>query len=334
MPRHRIENKRRQKALLATQSPSTQWTRYKGEFELPPLLAKLESNWGKMCPAGLALHHPAAELLKEWASYGCQTRTGRPWAPAEMQEVVDRGPHRSTMSANAIAHFEVEVAEKVKSGQAKLVAWESIKDNPPTELKISPIAAIPHKSKQFRSILDLSFHLQLKQGGILPSVNATTIKTAPRGAIDQLGHSLTRIIHAFAKTKDEAHIFMAKWDIKDGFWRLDAEDGAEWNFTYVLPQDPGKPIHLVVPTSLQMGWVESPPCFCAASETARDVAQDYCEAKIGTLPPHKFTNYVTGNQAYDELPERNDSGNNFRYLLKVYVDDFVSLVIPMSRKQL
>ena len=94
------------------------------------------------------------------------------------------------MSTDAIAHFAAEVAEKVKSGQAKLVAWESIKDNPPTELKISPITAIPHKSKQFRSILDLSFHLQLKQGDILPSVNVTTIKPAPRGAINQLGHSL------------------------------------------------------------------------------------------------------------------------------------------------
>ena len=114
---------------------------------------------------------------------------------------VDRGPHCSAMSANGIAHFGAEVAEKVKSGQVKLVVWESIKDNPPTELKISPIAVFPHKSKQFRSILDLSFHLQLKQGGILPSVNATTIKTAPRGAIDQLGHSLTRIIHAFCGNK-------------------------------------------------------------------------------------------------------------------------------------
>jgi hypothetical protein len=66
-----------------------------------------------------------------------------------MQEAVDHGPHCSAMSNNAIAHFGVEVAEKVRSGQAKLVAWESIKDNPPTKLKISPIAAIPHKSKQF-----------------------------------------------------------------------------------------------------------------------------------------------------------------------------------------
>ena len=102
-----------------------------------------------MCLAGLALHHPAAELLKKWASYGCPTHTGQPWAPTEMQEAVDCGPHRSAMSVDAIAHFGAEVAEKVKSGQAKLVAWDSIKDNPPPELKISPIVAIPHESKQF-----------------------------------------------------------------------------------------------------------------------------------------------------------------------------------------
>ncbi len=65
---------------------------------------------------------------------------------------------------------------------------------------------------------------------------------------------------------------MATWDIKDGFWRLDVEEGAEWNFAYVLPQRTGQPIYLVVPTSLQMRWVESPPFFCTASETARDVA--------------------------------------------------------------
>ena len=88
------------------------------------------------------------------------------------------------MSDEAIAHFKAEVEEKVKMGQSKLVAWDSIKDNPLAELKISPVAAIPHKSKQFRSILDLSFHLQLKQGGILPSVNVTTVETAPKGAID------------------------------------------------------------------------------------------------------------------------------------------------------
>jgi len=144
-----------------------------------------------------------------------------------MQAAADRGPHHSALSDKAIAHFKAEVNNKVKSRQATLVSWDSIKDNLPAELKISPIVAIPHKSKQFHSILDLSFNLQLKQGSIVPSVNSTTIKTAPKGTIDQLGHSLTRIIHAFAEAEEDARIIMAKWDIKDGFWRLDAEEGAK-----------------------------------------------------------------------------------------------------------
>ena len=128
----------------------------------------------------------------------------------------------------------------------------------------------------------------MKDGGVIQSVNDASVKTAPKGAIDQLGQSLDRIIHAMAQADEEDKVFMAKWDIKDGFWRLDCQDGEEWNFAYVLPQEDGKPVKLVVPTSLQMGWIESPPYFCAASETGRDVAQQYAEAPVGSLENHKF----------------------------------------------
>ena len=93
------------------------------------------------------------------------------------------------------------VQQKIKAGQAKLVLWNDIKDDPPTQLKISPIAAIPHKSKAFWSILDLSFRLRLKYGGFLESVNGATVKLAPSAALDQLGHALSRIIHAFAEIR-------------------------------------------------------------------------------------------------------------------------------------
>jgi hypothetical protein len=174
-PKHRIKNKRRQKATLANQAYKSQWTIFQGEFELPVTPTPLETHRGEMCPFVLALLHPAADLLKEWATYGCPTKTGTPWTQEQMQAVVDRGPHWSALTGDAITHFRAEVDKKVKRGQAKLVAWDSIKDNPPVTLKISPIAAIPHKSKQFRSIMDLSFNLRLKQGGIVPSVNVTTI---------------------------------------------------------------------------------------------------------------------------------------------------------------
>ncbi len=136
-------------------------------------------------------------------------------------------------------------------------------------MKVSSIAAIPHKSKTFQSILDLSFSLRLSNGSVRQSVNDTT---APRCAVSQLGHSLQRIVHAFAEVDDDAKIFMAKWDVKDGFWRLDGQDGEKWNFAYVLPQSLSKPVQIVVPTPRQMGWVKSPPYFCGATETRRDIA--------------------------------------------------------------
>ena len=49
---------------------------------------------------------------------------------------------------------------------------------------------------------------------------------------------------------------MAKWDINDGFWHLNCEEGEEWNFAYILPQHEGQSTLLVVPNSLQMGWIE------------------------------------------------------------------------------
>ena len=185
-------------------------------------------------------------------------------------------------------HFVEESFTKVKAGQAKLVLWEDIKDNLPPQLKILPIAAIPHKSEAFWLILDLFFCLQLKNRGFLYLVNNATVKMAPKGALDQLGHALSCIVHAFAKANDEDKIFMAKWDIKDGFWRMDCEAGEEFNFAYILPQEEGKSTTRVVPKSLQMGWVESPLYFCVATKTARDIASNYCDNPTGSLPCHNL----------------------------------------------
>ena len=99
---------------------------------------------------------------------------------------------------------------------------------------------------------------------------------------------LTRLTRAFAETPDDAKLFQAKWDIKDGFWHLNCKEGEEYNVCYVLPQKPGMPIMLVVPTSLQMGWIGSPPCFCAASETGRDVAKRTWKRKLARYRPTNF----------------------------------------------
>jgi hypothetical protein len=74
------------------------------------------------------------------------------------------------------------------------------------------------------------------------SVNDTTTKITPRCAISQLNHFLQWIIHAFVEVDEDAKKFMAKWDVKDGFWKLDRQNGEEWNFAYILPQPLSEPV--------------------------------------------------------------------------------------------
>ena len=333
--RLRIENKHKKRQRKSVQQSYKQWKVHKGQ-------GQLRKRWdddvlqyqNAMCPKGQALGHPAAQLLQEYAEMGCPVKTGKPWTREMMEEAVQRGPHQLALTPEALEHFAEEVKEKVHKGQAVLVAWDDIKDNPPQELKISPVAAIPHKSKAYRTILDLSYRIRLKNGGVIRSVNDTTEKVAPQGAIDQIGESLSRIIHAFAEADEDAKIFMAKWDIKDGFWRMGGEKGQEYNFAYVLPQPPGNPIMLVIPTSLQMGWVESPPLFCAASETARDIIEEYIETDVSSLPTHKFIKHVMTSNTIQELPDTGREETGFNYMVEVYVDDFMSIVIPVTRQQL
>jgi hypothetical protein len=78
----------------------------------------------------------------------------------------------------------------------------------------------------------------------------------------------------------------------------------EWNFAYVLPkanpQDPDEPTVLVIPSSLQMGWTASPAFFCAASETARDVAETLIDQPLGSLPEHALEPFMLPSEGTSE----------------------------------
>jgi hypothetical protein len=117
------------------------------------------SDLREMAPQGLALKHKAAGVLTEWAQFGCPTRTGRDWTLSEIQVAIERGPHQSALEPDAIVHFANKVTSKVNKGQMQVVLWDNIKTNHPRQLKVSPVAVIPHKSRAYRSILDLSFAL-------------------------------------------------------------------------------------------------------------------------------------------------------------------------------
>ena len=281
-----------------------------------------------MIPRNAALHHPAATTLMEYAQHGCPVDCGRDWTIAELQAAVDRGAHPSAKEPAAAAACRREALERVADGCCRVVKWNTIKHKPPPNLKISPIAAIPHKSRQFRMILDLSFALKV-DGKPLPSVNDASDKTlAPQHSMYELGNVIPRIIHTMAAAPDTGIPFMfSKVDLKDGYWRMVVDSNDAWNFAYVLPPDlPDEEPRLVIPDSLQMGWSESPPFFCAATETARDVAARHLHT--ATLqPPHPMENIMM-NIDWSTIPAHSAQPHNTKFLtlLEVYVDDFIALV--------
>jgi hypothetical protein len=80
-----------------------------------------------------------------------------------------------------------------------------------------------------------------------------------------------------------------------------------------------------------MGWVESPPYFCGASEMAQDVAIEYIKTTIGSFPGHKFERWAGANKA---TLNTGQAPGSLRYMLEVYMDDFISCIISTSKQQI
>ena len=286
-------------------------------------------------PSLHAKHHPAAALLDVYSN-GCPTNCGPDWSKEHIEAALRRGPHPSALSPEATAALHQETEEKVESGYARVIRYGDLQKKLPPKLKISPVAMIPHKSRKFRTILDLSFRLRHK-GKLLESVNSATVKQAPAEAMVQLGNCIRRLVATLADNYDPARPFyFAKLDIKDGFWRMAVADDDAWNFCYVLPsKTPGptklEDINIVVPNSLQMGWCESPPFFCAASETARDVI----EALITevNLPRHRLEQDMLA-EASSEAVHRLRAAATYVNLLEVFVDDFIAMTNDGSHEHL
>ena len=154
----------------------------------------------------------------------------------------------------------------------RIVQWKTLQKKPPRNLKISPLAAVPHKLRSWRAILDLSSELEVNCKRI-PLVNDASEALAPEAALNQMGDALLRLIVAVAEAlADRGDIVFAKLDLKDGYWRLSVERGAEWNFAYVLPpvlgQDP-EDVELVIPLAVQMGWRDSGFLLHSTKNSAR-----------------------------------------------------------------
>jgi hypothetical protein len=82
------------------------------------------------------------------------------------------------------------------------------------------------------------------------------------------------------------------------------------------------------------GVGQIPSLFLRSKETLRDISTEYSETAVNLPPCHKFEKYVVGATEYTNLPESKPNSQGFWYMVKVYVDNFMSIVIPVYWEQL
>ena len=74
---------------------------------------------------------------------------------------------------------------------------------------------------------------------------------------------------------------LTKVDTKDVFLRIFVEEEGQWNFTCVLLKlKNSDSMHIAVPNSMKIRWVESIHVFCTGSETAIDAAENHCKTNV------------------------------------------------------
>lgn len=205
------------------------------------------------------LDHPAGEFLASMHDYGVPCVQSDPdWTLEELDSRMARGCHRS-----AIEHKDFireEMADFVESGFYAVLPYSKVRHLP--GLRLSPLGIKEERDRRARLVVDHTWY----------GVNQNTLEYTTKEAM-QFGGALYRILskihHADPKY---GPVYIAKYDIKDGFYRMMIRPEHTPALTVILPKYEGEEQMVAVPLVLTMGWINSPPTFCAMSETACDIA--------------------------------------------------------------
>ena len=124
-----------------------------------------------------------------------------------------------------------------------------------------------------------------------------------------------------------------KVDISDGFYRVWLSSADVPKLGVALPPAAGEEQLVAFPLVLPMGWVESPPHFCAVTETVADMANDtLCyRGHVGNIhrldevadsPPPAYPAPPVSGPMYVGRRRRH---RGMLVYIDVYVDDFLGL---------
>ena len=277
--------------------------------------------------------------LKAYSEDGVKARCGPPWPENVVRRAIEAGPHVSALTPGGIELIWEDIQYQVQAGFVRIVTEEELfQDAPPGELKVSRVAIVPQLNRRDRIILNLSAEVAIQERGRRPhrgrtdhhpSVNETTEDAEDQVAVQKLGQSVPALLRFTFEVDCEWELWWQKIDLLDGFWRMVVEGGAEFNFVFQMPPRPGDTgRHYVIPSSLQMGWKNSPAYFCTATDLTRKLIARVLGLTLseGLSVPHPYDEYIVPKEVQSAESPGTDvqRGADIVLELQVFVDDFMN----------
>jgi len=222
--------------------------------------------------ANMQFKHPAKRLLNQYKIHGVPVKVStRPWTQEQLDYAIARGPHQSCREH--IAFLNEEFVDMIDKGQWTILPYSAVKNF--LNLRLSPPGVVPQRDRRPRWIVDYSFYL----------VNQETLPLIAEDSM-QFGQALQRILrHILLADPQHGPVYLIKIDIADGFYRIDINPADIPKLGVVFPSPPGVEPLVALPLVLPMGWKNSPPAFCTATETIADLANQRL-ASQQSIPPH------------------------------------------------
>lgn len=278
--------------------------------------------------------HPAGELLRKFERNGVPVALASPpWDQRTKDERSKRGSHRSC--DDHLEFLRGEILEFVEKGFWILLPYRLLKHL--HHLRLSPMGVVPQRGRRPRLIVDYSFY----------GLNQETLRLTPAEAM-QFGRALERILYYIRYSNPRfGNVYLGKVDLADGFYRLGLSDSSIMKLAVAFPKYPGEEQLVAAPLSIPMGWVESPPAFCTATETVADLANNmdpriewpvHPLEQLAWTPPEESEDVDVTKRTVNVL---RDIPPVLRPLRKpvafndIYVDDFIQLFqgAPIKRRK-
>jgi hypothetical protein len=119
----------------------------------------------------------------------------------------------------------------------------------------------------------------------------------------QFGGALHRVLrHVRHANPKFGPVYLAKHDIKDGFYRMFLQASQCPRLAIILPRYADEPQLVAIPMSSTMGWTQSPPTFSTMSETIADLTNTGFSSNPRGLLPHRLDEAAAALDDFSEQP--------------------------------